>query len=104
VSYAVIKTGGKQYRVAEGDIVEVEKIVADEGDNVDLGDVLMVVDGEKVIVGAPYIEGAKVTVKVCKHARGAKIRIIKFHRRKHYRRQAGHRQHFTQVEVTGISA
>ncbi|MBL4851432.1 MAG: 50S ribosomal protein L21 [Gammaproteobacteria bacterium] len=104
VSYAVIKTGGKQYRVAKGDVVEVEKIVANEGDSVELSDVLMVVDGDSVTIGAPFIDGAKVTAKVCAHGRGAKIRIIKFRRRKHYRRQAGHRQHFTQLEVTGISA
>ena len=104
MSYAVVKTGGKQYRVAEGDIVEVEKIVANEGDSVELDQVLMVVDGTNVTVGAPFIEGAKVTAKVCSHGRGDKVRIIKFRRRKHYRRQAGHRQHFTQLEVTGISA
>ena len=104
MAYAVIKTGGKQYRVAEGDIVEVEKIVANEGDNVELDQVLMVVDGDNVTVGAPYVEGAKVTAKVCQHGRGDKVRIVKFRRRKHYRRQAGHRQHFTQLEVTGISA
>lgn len=104
VSYAVIKTGGKQYRVAQGDIVEVEKIVANEGDSVELGDVLMVVDGDKVTVGAPFVDGAKVTAKVSTHGRGDKVKIIKFRRRKHYRRQAGHRQHFTQLEITGISA
>ncbi len=104
MSYAVIKTGGKQYRVAEGDIVEVEKIVANEGDSVELDQVMMVVNDGNVTVGAPFIEGAKVTAKVCAHGRGDKVRIIKFRRRKHYRRQAGHRQHFTQLEVTGISA
>ncbi len=104
VSYAVIKTGGKQYRVAQGDIVKVEKIVANEGDSVELGEVLMVVDGDNITVGTPFIEGAKVTAKVCTHGRGDKIKIIKFRRRKHYRRQAGHRQHFTQLEVTDISA
>lgn len=103
MAYAVIKTGGKQYRVAEGDIVDVEKIVANDGDSVELDQVIMVVDGDKVTVGAPFVEGAKVSATVRGHGRGDKVRIIKFRRRKHYRKQAGHRQHFTRLEVTGIS-
>jgi len=102
--HAVIKTGGKQYRVAEGDKLRVEKLVADEGSTVEFDQVLMVSDGDNVKIGTPVIEGGKVTATVKAHGRADKIEIVKFRRRKHYRKQAGHRQHYTEVEITGISA
>jgi large subunit ribosomal protein L21 len=102
--YAVIKTGGKQYRVAEGSTLKVEKLDAAEGSSVELGQVLMITDGDDVKVGAPYIEGGKVTATVKAHGRGKKVQIIKFRRRKHHMKRQGHRQAFTEIEVTGISA
>ena len=100
---AVIKTGGKQYRVSEGDKLNVETLAGEPGDEFELGEVLMIHDGDSVEVGKPTIEGAKVTAKVIEHGRGKKIKIVKFKRRKHYRRQMGHRQNYTRVEITGIS-
>ncbi len=102
--YAVIKTGGKQYKVSEGDILRVEKLDAEEGSTVELDNVLMLGNGDDIQVGAPLIEGAHVSATVKSQGRGKKITIIKFKRRKHYRRQAGHRQSFTELEITGISA
>ena len=102
--YAVIKSGGKQYRVTEGDTIKVEKIEASEGDKITLDDVLMVADGDNVKVGTPRVEGATVSATVKSHGRGPKIRIIKMKRRKHYRRQAGHRQAYTELAITGIKA
>ena len=102
--YAVIQTGGKQYRVAQGDTLRVEKLGADEGATVELDKVLMVADGENVTVGKPFVEGGKVTATVKAHGRGKKVKIIKFKRRKHHMKRQGHRQWFTELEVTGISA
>lgn len=102
--YAVIATGGKQYRVAQGDIIRVELLEAEPGASIDFDKVLLVGEGESVKVGAPYVEGGKVSGTVKSHGRADKIEIIKFHRRKHHRKQMGHRQHFTEVEITGISA
>lgn len=102
--YAVIVTGGKQYRVAEGDSLKVEKLAADEGASVEFDKVLMVVDGDNIKVGAPYVDGGKVSATVERHGRGDKVKIVKFRRRKHYRKQLGHRQHYTQLKITGISA
>lgn len=102
--YAVIQTGGKQYRVAEGSTLKVEKIAADEGASIELDKVLMVADGDNVTVGAPYVDGGKVTATVKKHGRGKKVMIVKFRRRKHQLKRQGHRQSFTEIEVTGISA
>lgn len=102
--YAVIVTGGKQYRVAEGDTLKVEKLTADEGASVDFDKVLMVVDGDKVNIGAPFVSGGKVSATVERHGRGEKIKVVKFRRRKHYRKQMGHRQAYTQLKITGISA
>ncbi len=102
--YAVIKTGGKQYKVSEGDILRVEKLEAEEGAAVKLDDVLMLGNGDDITVGSPMIEGAHVSATVKGQGRGKKITIIKFKRRKHYRRQAGHRQSYTELEITGISA
>ena len=102
--YAVIKTGGKQYKVSKGETLKVEKIAADEGAKVELDQVLMVVDGDDVKVGTPVLKGGKVTAKVKSHGRGKKIEIIKFRRRKHHRKQMGHRQSYTELEITGIKA
>ena len=101
--YAVIKTGGKQYRVAEGDVLKVEKLAVNAGDSVELSDVLLIANGEELKVGASVLEGAKVTADVVAHGRGPKIKIIKFNRRKHHRKQMGHRQWFTELKITGIA-
>jgi len=101
--YAVIQTGGKQYRVAEGDTVKVEKLGADEGASVELDKVLMVADGEDIKVGTPYVDGGKVTATVKSHGRAKKVKIIKFRRRKHHMKRQGHRQWYTELQVTGIS-
>ncbi len=101
--YAVIKTGGKQYRVSEGSTLKVEKIDAAEGENVELDKVLIIANGDDVTVGRPYVEGGKVTATVKSHGRGPKVRIIKFRRRKHHLKRQGHRQSFTELVVTGIN-
>jgi len=102
--YAVFKTGGKQYRASTGDVIKVEKIEAEKGATVELDQVLMVGEGEDVKVGTPFLEGGKVIATVLDQGRGDKIKVIKFKRRKNYRRQMGHRQYFTQLEITGIEA
>jgi len=102
--YAVVQTGGKQYRVTEGATIKVEKLNAETGASVDLDKVLMVADGDQVKIGAPYVEGGKVTVTVKSHGKGPKVRIVKFRRRKHHLKRQGHRQMFTEIQVTGISA
>jgi len=101
--FAVIKTGGKQYRVKQGDKLRVESLDADEGETVSLDQVLMAGDGADVVIGDPLLSSASVSAKVLSHGRGKKIDIIKFRRRKHYRRQMGHRQNFTELEITGIN-
>jgi large subunit ribosomal protein L21 len=101
--YAVIKTGGKQYRVAQGDRLRVEKLAGNVGDTVSLGEVLLVGQGDGVKVGAPLVSGAKVEAKIVAQDRGKKIIIFKFRRRKNYRRKTGHRQPFTALEITGIT-
>ena len=100
--YAVIKTGGKQYKVAEGDKLRVERLDSAEGDTVELDSVLMIADGDNLKVGTPYLEGGKVSAVVKGHGRARKIEIIKFRRRKHHRKQMGHRQYFTKIEITDI--
>ena len=102
--YAVIQTGGKQYRVSEGDTLRVEKLGAEEGASVDLDKVLMVANGDDVKVGTPYVEGGKVTATVRTHGRGKKVKIVKFKRRKQHLKRQGHRQWYTELEITGISA
>jgi len=102
--YAVIQTGGKQYRVAQGDKVRVERLDAAEGDKVTLDDVLLVADGDDIKVGTPKVEGGKVEATVRSHGRGDKIEVIKFRRRKHHQKRTGHRQGYTELEITGISA
>jgi large subunit ribosomal protein L21 len=101
--FAVIATGGKQYRVTEGDIIRVEKLAGAEGDSVEFDQVLMVGEGDDVKLGAPLVEGGKVTGTVHSQGRGEKVTIIKFRRRKHHRKQMGHRQRYTEVQITGIS-
>ncbi len=101
--YAVIKTGGKQYRVMEGQKLRVEKLVGSEGDTVTFPDVLMI-GGEAVRVGQPTVAGAQVSAKITRHARDKKIIVFKFKRRKNYRRKNGHRQPFTELLITGITA
>ncbi|MDX1607209.1 MAG: 50S ribosomal protein L21 [Candidatus Competibacterales bacterium] len=102
--YAVIKTGGKQYRVAEGQRLKIEKLPAEEGASVEFDEVLLVAVGDTVTVGKPYVEGGKVTATVAGHGRGKKIEVVKFRRRKHHRKQMGHRQAYTELEITGIQA
>jgi large subunit ribosomal protein L21 len=102
--YAIVATGGKQYRVKEGEKLRVEKLNAEAGDTVELDKVLLVGEGEDVKVGAPYLDGAKVTATVAANGRGDKVKIVKFKRRKHSRKQMGHRQAYTEIEITGISA
>ena len=101
--YAVIKTGGKQYRVREGESLNIESLDAEPGESVQLDQVLMIGEGDAVKVGTPFLPGASVTALVVDHGRGPKILVIKFRRRKHYRKQMGHRQNYTRVEITGIS-
>jgi large subunit ribosomal protein L21 len=101
--YAVFKTGGKQYRAAQGDRLKIEKLDAAEGDSVEFSEVLLVGEGEGVNVGTPLVSGGKVEGKVVLQARSKKVDVIKFRRRQNYRRTHGHRQHFTLVEITGIS-
>ena len=101
--YAVIKTGGKQYRVSHGDRIRVESLKAAEGDSVNLDEVLLIGEGDSVSVGSPTVSDASVSAKVLSHGRGKKVEIIKFRRRKHHRKQMGHRQSYTELEITGIS-
>ena len=101
--YAVIATGGKQYRVAEGDVVRFEKLAAEPGAAVEFDRVLVMGQGVDVRVGKPYLAGGKVTGTVQAHGKGDKVRIVKFRRRKHYLRQGTHRQPYTEVKITGIS-
>jgi len=101
--YAVIESGGKQYRVAVGQYLKLEKITVSEGEAFNFEKVLMVGEGEQIKVGAPFLTNAVVRGEVMEHGRRDKIRVIKFRRRKHYRRQMGHRQHYTQVKITEIA-
>ncbi|SEQ15445.1 large subunit ribosomal protein L21 [Solimonas aquatica] len=102
--YAVIKTGGKQYKVAQGDTLKIETLVAEVGSTVSFDEVLLVANGEQVTVGAPLVSGGSVKAEVLSHGRGEKIRIVKHRRRKHYHKEQGHRQNFTEVKVTEIKA
>ena len=102
--YAVIQTGGKQYRVEEGESLKIEKLEASAGDTVEFDKVLMLQSGDAVKVGQPFVEGGKVTATVKSQGRHKKIKIIKFKRRKHHMKQMGHRQSYTEVQITGISA
>lgn len=101
--YAVIETGGKQYKVAQGDVIKVEKLDGAAGDAVEFDKVLLISDGaDKIVMGAPFVEGGKVTATVKAQGRHRKVEIIKFRRRKHHMKRQGHRQPFTELEITGI--
>ncbi len=101
--YAVIKTGGKQYRVQEGASLKIEKLEAEEGSTVEFDQVLLIGEGASVKLGTPVIDGGKVTATVEEQGRRKKVEVVKFKRRQGYKRQKGHRQAFTQVKITGIS-
>ena len=101
--YAVIESGGKQHRVIEGETLKLEKLEAATGATVEFDKVLMI-GGETVKIGTPILAGSKVTAEVVAHGRHKKIKIVKFNRRKHYRKETGHRQWFTEVKITGITA
>ncbi|AQA17815.1 50S ribosomal protein L21 [Halioglobus japonicus] len=102
--YAVIEAGGKQHRVVEGETLKLEKIEAATGETVEFDKVLLAGAGEDVKIGTPVVDGAKVTAEVVAHGRHKKVKIVKFNRRKHHRKETGHRQWFTEVKITGISA
>ena len=102
--YAIIKTGGKQYRVAAGDTIKVETLNAEVGSQVTLSEVLAVSDGNELKVGAPFVEGASVTATVVSHGRHDKVRIFKMSRRKHSIKSAGHRQNYTELKIDSIAA
>ncbi len=102
--YAVIKTGGKQYRVPSGEKVKVEQLAADVGSQITIDTVLMVADGDKVSIGKPLVKGAKVEATIVNHGRGDKVRVFKMRRRKQSSKTQGHRQNFTEIQVDSISA
>ena len=102
--YAVIKSGGKQHRVVEGETLKLEKLDAETGASISFDEVLLVGEGETVKLGQPVVEGAKVSAEIISHGRHKKISIIKFRRRKHSMKRAGHRQWFTEVKITAIQA
>jgi large subunit ribosomal protein L21 len=102
--YAVIKAGGKQYRVASGEKLRIEQVAAEVGSEIVLDQVLMVADGENVTLGTPTLSGASVKAKVIAQGRGDKVHIFKMRRRKHYRKSQGHRQNYTEIEILGIAA
>ena len=102
--YAVIRTGGKQYKVAENDVITVERLAADPGARVTIDQVLMVGGGDSLSVGKPFVDGASVEAEVVDQGRGPKIIVFKKRRRKNYRRRNGHRQDFTRLRITGIRA
>ena len=102
--YAVIEAGGKQHRVVEGEVIKVEKIEAETGSTIDFDRVLMVGEDESIKVGAPVVDGAKVSAEVIQHGRGDKVNIVKFKRRKHHMKRQGHRQWFTEIKITAINS
>ena len=102
--FAVFSSGGKQHRVTEGEVVKIEMLKAEPGEKVVFDQVLMVADGDNVAVGAPYVSGGTVTAEVLRHDRHKKISVLKFKRRKDFLRRQGHRQYFTELKITGISA
>lgn len=101
--YAVIVSGGKQHRVKEGETLKLEKLEVETGGSVEFDRVLLVSNGDDIKVGAPVVDGAKVTAEVVSHGRHDKVQIIKFRRRKHHMKRQGHRQWFTEVKITGIT-
>lgn len=103
-NFAVIKTGGKQYKVAEGQKLRVEKLPNVESGEIVFDDVLMVLNGDDIKIGTPKVEGAKISARVTKEGRTRKIIVFKYRAKKRYKKKAGHRQHFTEIEITKISA
>ena len=103
MKHAIIVTGGKQYRVAEGDVIFVEKMDAAAGESVKFEQVLAVIDGETAVFGAPVVEGASVTANVVKNGKSAKVRVYKMKPKKGYRRTQGHRQPYTKVQIEAIN-
>ena len=101
---AVVKTGGKQYKVSEGDVIQVEKLEGNVGETINLEEVLMCGEGESIKIGTPYIKGCSVACEVTEQLRGKKSIVFKKHRRKNYRRKNGHRQSLTRLKITGITA
>jgi len=102
--YAVIETGGKQYRVEPGQKIKIEKLSADVGTTINFENVLMVSNGDNIQIGTPYLKAGKVSASVVSQGRGEKIRIIKHRRRKHSHKEMGHRQYYTEIEITEIKA
>lgn len=102
--YAIIETGGKQYRVEEGDVLRIEKLEAADGDMIEVDKVLAVGEGENLKVGTPYVEGAKVQLKIGTQGKGKKIIVFKYKPKKNYRKKQGHRQPYSQVVVEKIEA
>lgn len=101
--YAVIKTGGKQYKVAAGGKLKIETLPVEVGAQVQITDVLMVADGDAIKIGAPMVAGASVTATVLSHGRGEKVMIFKMRRRKHYQKHGGHRQNYTELEISAVN-
>jgi large subunit ribosomal protein L21 len=104
MTYAVIKTGGKQYRVSVGDKLKIEQIAADVDSEISLNEILMVGQGDQITVGSPFIQGASVSAKIISHGRGEKIRIFKLRRRKHYQKHQGHRQNYTEILIQSVNS
>ncbi len=102
--FAIVETGGKQYRVSPGDVIQVEKLPMEEGAQIELERVLFLAQDDQVKVGVPYLEGARVRAHVLRHGRGRKVMVVKFKKRKNYRRKKGHRQAFTELKITEIVA
>ena len=102
--YAVIKTGGKQYRVAAGETIKVERLSADIGQDVKLDQIVAIGSGAELVLGAPLVAGATVVASVVSHGRHPKVRIFKMHKRKHYRKSQGHRQSFTEIRISAVNA
>jgi large subunit ribosomal protein L21 len=100
--YAVVKTGGKQYKVVVGEKLKVEQITADVDSQIVLNEVLMVADGDAVAIGAPLVAGASIKATIVSHGRGEKVRIFKMRRRKHYQKRQGHRQNYTEIRIDEI--
>lgn len=101
--YAIIESGGKKYRVTQGQTIKLEKLDVDAGSKVDLDRVMMIGDGEQSQFGSPVLDGAKVTAEVLKHGRHKKVQILKFRRRKHHMKHQGHRQQYTEIKIIGIN-
>ncbi|WP_395480160.1 50S ribosomal protein L21 [Candidatus Curculioniphilus buchneri] len=100
--YAIFKSGGKQYRVKQGQTIRLEKLDIDTGNSIEFKKIMMIARGETIKIGDPFIKNSKITAKIISHGRSNKITILKFHRRKHFRKHRGHRQWFTDVQIVGI--